>query len=41
MDKTKLHPPQITQFSRLRWPGEASRLALTVDEAVAALAGGQ
>jgi energy-coupling factor transport system ATP-binding protein len=34
MQRTKLHPPQITQFSRRRWPGDSRRLALTVAEAV-------
>jgi energy-coupling factor transport system ATP-binding protein len=34
MQRTKLHPPQITQFARRRWPGANGRLALTVDEAV-------
>jgi energy-coupling factor transport system ATP-binding protein len=36
MQRTKLHPPQITQYARRRWPGDATRLALTVEEAVAA-----
>jgi hypothetical protein len=34
MQRTKLNPPQITQFSRRRWPGDSRRLALTVTEAV-------
>jgi energy-coupling factor transport system ATP-binding protein len=34
MQRTKLHPPQITQFSRRRWPGQPGRLALTISEAV-------
>jgi energy-coupling factor transport system ATP-binding protein len=41
MQRTKLHPPQITQFARRRWPGQPDRLALSVAEAVAALAAGQ
>ena len=40
MQRTKLNPPQITQFSRRRWPGEASRLALTVTEALNSLTQG-
>ncbi|MEP7359670.1 MAG: ABC transporter ATP-binding protein, partial [Anaerolineales bacterium] len=39
MQRTKLHPPQITQFSRRRWPGDSQRLSLTVAEAVAHLTG--
>lgn len=34
MQRTKLHPPQITQFARRRWPGDPQRLALSVAEAV-------
>jgi|SRR5579859_2188338 len=34
MRRTKLSPPQITQFSRRRWPGQPDHLALTVAEAV-------
>ena len=34
MQRTKLSPPQITQFARRRWPGDPQRLALTVAEAV-------
>jgi energy-coupling factor transport system ATP-binding protein len=34
MQRTKLNPPQITQFSRRRWPGLPDHLALTVPEAV-------
>lgn len=37
MQRTKLSPPQITQFARRRWPGDPHRLALSVPEAVAAL----
>jgi energy-coupling factor transport system ATP-binding protein len=40
MERTKLHPPQITQFARRRWPGNPARLALTIDEAVAGLTQG-
>lgn len=39
MERTKLHPPQITEFSR-RWPAASrEKLALTVEEAVASLLG--
>jgi energy-coupling factor transport system ATP-binding protein len=41
MQRTKLHPPQIAQFSRLRWPGAAGPLALTVAEVVERLAPGR
>ena len=34
MTRTKLSPPQITQFARRHWPGDPQRLALTVAEAV-------
>jgi len=34
MQRTKLNPPQITQFSRRRWPNQPDHLALTVAEAV-------
>ena len=37
MQRTKLHPPQITQFARRHWPDDPRRLALSVPEAVAAL----
>jgi energy-coupling factor transport system ATP-binding protein len=40
MQRTKLYPPQITQFSRRHWPGLPGHLALTVDEAVNRLTGG-
>lgn len=37
MERTKLHPPQITQFSR-EWPAaRREKLALTVEEAVESL----
>ena len=41
MQRTKLHPPQITQFARRHWPGNAERLALTVSEAVDSLIEGR
>jgi energy-coupling factor transport system ATP-binding protein len=34
MARTKLHPPQITQFTRRHWPDDPQRLALSVAEAV-------
>jgi energy-coupling factor transport system ATP-binding protein len=34
MQRTKLNPPQITQFARRHWPGDPQRLALSVAEAV-------
>lgn len=34
MQRTKLHPPQITQFARRHWPGDPQHLALNVAEAV-------
>ena len=34
MQRTKLNPPQITQFSRRLWPGQPDHVALTVAEAV-------
>jgi hypothetical protein len=37
MTRTKLSPPQITQFARRRWPNDPGRLALSVREAVASL----
>jgi energy-coupling factor transporter ATP-binding protein EcfA2 len=38
MTRTKLSPPQITQFARRQWPNDSQRLALSVSEAAALLA---
>jgi energy-coupling factor transport system ATP-binding protein len=40
MERTKLHPPQISQFSRRRSPNSSHPIALTVAEAVEAIVGG-